>query len=628
MSNPRRLIEAVEVTEGGVHIVRLMQIFDAASVSEFEKVLAYLMARGHFKLVVDLTKVEFVASAGWGALTAEFRRVRDNGGDIRLAGMNPDVLDVFFLLELDSFMSTYETQDAALASFEIEQSPAPLPMAEPQHAPTFGSMRSEEAAIVEAEDDAPQEPGLQASFAKKEARKKRGHRAAAPMMSDTTVDSRGIYEVTASFDPAMGSATTRGPEHTTSSKGHGAKTAPPEASPLPVETENATREDEDEDATASAEEEEFEARNNARETPPELNLGEPKRAPAGKKSHAKNRAQKEKPRNRFPVKPAPAPEGSNVLPAKESKRPAGAAAAPLVRRHETARGNESTLPPENRSNTTPAAREPFSIPLQGHKESAFDDFEMQDIHDPWLIDEIDTLPEEFEMDEGDWQGGVSLEELEHNDPFSETEAPRPPHVAFEAPLQLEREKVTHRVIPPAAKAAPEDLVASPPAPPVVKTERRTIAKKATPPKTKRSSPKRMAPVSPENALAENALEDRPTERPADPIGPSGTGSPAPAGVRPQPVQKNTNIVKVSSEGDCIELVRQIVKEHPHYGPTMIAKFFETRVDPPVRASRSTIYRWLRLAGLNTRDQRKGFADKPEETLAVEANPKDGLNGET
>jgi hypothetical protein len=98
-------------------------------------------------------------------------------------------------------------------------------------------------------------------------------------------------------------------------------------------------------------------------------------------------------------------------------------------------------------------------------------------------------------------------------------------------------------------------------------------------------------------------------------------------VGPQPVQKNANIVKVSSEGDCIELVRQIVKEHPHYGPTMIAKFFETRVDPPVKASRSTIYRWLRLAGLNTRDQRTGFAGKPEEALSVEAKPKDILNRE-
>jgi hypothetical protein len=252
---------------------------------------------------------------------------------------------------------------------------------------------------------------------------------------------------------------------------------------------------------------------------------------------------------------------------------------------------------------------------------------MQDIHDPWLIDEIDTLPEEFEMDEGDWQGGVSLDELEHNDPFSATGEPLPAQAAFEAPLQREREKVTRRTLPPPANAAPEDLVARTNAPPAAKVERRAVAKKATAPKKKRSSPKRMAPASPENAHAGQAVENMPMSRPADPIEPAGSGNPAPAGVSPQPVQKNTTIFKVSSEGDCIELVRQIVKEHPHYGPTMIAKFFETRVDPPVKASRSTIYRWLRLAGLNTRDQRKGFAGKPEEALAVEVKPEEGFNGE-
>jgi len=52
-----------------------------------------------------------------------------------------------------------------------------------------------------------------------------------------------------------------------------------------------------------------------------------------------------------------------------------------------------------------------------------------------------------------------------------------------------------------------------------------------------------------------------------------------------------------------------VSKHPQYGPTMLGKFLETRIDPPIKVSRSTIYRWLRECGLNTRDRRMAYAGR-------------------
>jgi anti-sigma B factor antagonist len=115
----RRLVSSVETTTDGIHIIRLKDIFDASTVSEFEKVVSYLAARNFFKLVVDMQQAEFISEAGWGAFTAELRRCRENGGDIKLVGMSADIFDVFLLLELDSFITAYDTVEEAISAFGI-----------------------------------------------------------------------------------------------------------------------------------------------------------------------------------------------------------------------------------------------------------------------------------------------------------------------------------------------------------------------------------------------------------------------------------------------------------------------------------------------------------------------------
>jgi hypothetical protein len=69
----------------------------------------------------------------------------------------------------------------------------------------------------------------------------------------------------------------------------------------------------------------------------------------------------------------------------------------------------------------------------------------------------------------------------------------------------------------------------------------------------------------------------------------------------------TGSSKLHMNGNLLELICRIVYEHPHYGPTIIRKFLEVRVEPPVSVSRSTVYRYLREANLNTRAKRLEYA---------------------
>ncbi len=97
--------------------MQLQGVLDASSVAELEEVMSYLLTQKHARFVMDLTNVNFISSAGWGVFIGELKKIRNQKGDIKLSGMQPEVLDVFMLLELDHLIEAHPTVDEAIAAF-------------------------------------------------------------------------------------------------------------------------------------------------------------------------------------------------------------------------------------------------------------------------------------------------------------------------------------------------------------------------------------------------------------------------------------------------------------------------------------------------------------------------------
>lgn len=114
MAEEHKIIGLVEVTDDGVHLIHLKGVIDASTVEEFEQVLEFLISQNYFKFIIDLGQVEFISSAGWGIFVGELKCVRENAGDIILVDMQPDVFDVFLLLELDTIMQAFPTIEEGL----------------------------------------------------------------------------------------------------------------------------------------------------------------------------------------------------------------------------------------------------------------------------------------------------------------------------------------------------------------------------------------------------------------------------------------------------------------------------------------------------------------------------------
>jgi anti-sigma B factor antagonist len=73
--------------------------------------------RGGRKFVIDCTRTGYIDSSGLGALVSMSRKVRESGGELRIAGLNEDLRALFELTKLDTLFRILDTPEQALAGF-------------------------------------------------------------------------------------------------------------------------------------------------------------------------------------------------------------------------------------------------------------------------------------------------------------------------------------------------------------------------------------------------------------------------------------------------------------------------------------------------------------------------------
>jgi anti-sigma B factor antagonist len=100
-----------------VSVLRVSGYVDTTTSPDLERRLQALLRENRYHIVVDLAAVEYISSAGWGIFISEIREIRENGGDLKLAGMIPDVKEVFDLLEFENILKAYADADLAVTSF-------------------------------------------------------------------------------------------------------------------------------------------------------------------------------------------------------------------------------------------------------------------------------------------------------------------------------------------------------------------------------------------------------------------------------------------------------------------------------------------------------------------------------
>jgi anti-sigma B factor antagonist len=89
---------------------------DASNSEKFKKSMAETL-ESYDKVVIDLSRVEFVDSSGCGALLSCLRQLGDRGGDLKLCGVQKNVERLFELVRMNRIIDIYPSKEEALKGF-------------------------------------------------------------------------------------------------------------------------------------------------------------------------------------------------------------------------------------------------------------------------------------------------------------------------------------------------------------------------------------------------------------------------------------------------------------------------------------------------------------------------------
>ena len=141
-------IEAGTVGERGeITVINLDGVIDTVSSVKLRSLLEELIGGGISKLVVDMSKVEYVSSSGWGVFASRIDEIRGLGGDMKIFGMDPEVDGIFHLLGFDAIMRSFSILTEAIGDFALQAPAMPrAPAAGADHEPREAARTTSEIA--------------------------------------------------------------------------------------------------------------------------------------------------------------------------------------------------------------------------------------------------------------------------------------------------------------------------------------------------------------------------------------------------------------------------------------------------------------------------------------------------
>jgi anti-anti-sigma factor len=100
-----------------VVVVSVTGRIDSATASEFEDALNEFTQQGKNNIVLDLSEVDFISSAGLRVLVTARKAVKGAGGEIAIANSSDQVLETLEIAGLDVLFDQYPDRETAVGSF-------------------------------------------------------------------------------------------------------------------------------------------------------------------------------------------------------------------------------------------------------------------------------------------------------------------------------------------------------------------------------------------------------------------------------------------------------------------------------------------------------------------------------
>src|SRR5207302_8954377 len=102
-----------------VDLVKVGGRIDHQTAPDLEKALRAIVDEGRHNIVVDLSDVSYISSAGLKALQSTAKSARSGliGGDLRLVGLKPNIREIFDTIGFTQLFKIYDDPLDAVGSF-------------------------------------------------------------------------------------------------------------------------------------------------------------------------------------------------------------------------------------------------------------------------------------------------------------------------------------------------------------------------------------------------------------------------------------------------------------------------------------------------------------------------------
>ena len=101
-----------------ITILLLEGRIDGDGALELDEALKQVLANGHVRLILDMSRVSYINSAGLRTLADALAQAQQQQGDVKLVTLMPKVLRVLQIIGFDRFFDIYASLAEALAAFE------------------------------------------------------------------------------------------------------------------------------------------------------------------------------------------------------------------------------------------------------------------------------------------------------------------------------------------------------------------------------------------------------------------------------------------------------------------------------------------------------------------------------
>jgi anti-sigma B factor antagonist len=108
-------------TRDGIEVVDVEGEIDVYTAPRLRELLIELVNNGHYQLVVNMEKVEFLDSTGLGVLVGGLKRVRAHDGSLDLVCTQERILKIFRITGLTKVFGIHDTVDAAITARKSEK---------------------------------------------------------------------------------------------------------------------------------------------------------------------------------------------------------------------------------------------------------------------------------------------------------------------------------------------------------------------------------------------------------------------------------------------------------------------------------------------------------------------------